>query len=365
MDTSRGEQPMAEICNLPGAGYACSAVDSARNGLNGVGEAIGSAAANSVDGMLSHLGGSIAQAAGQLYKTLLTFWLNNSTPDLDSSSVVQGIQEKLSWYTALLAVVCLIIVGCRMALSASVRAAMDGLRGLAILSLASLAGVAIVGAVIKAGDAFTKYYLASVDTEKLGENFNWTATVFGNGSAIIIIVSGLVGLLAGLVQLMLLYVRFGVLVILVGILPLVAASATTQAGMAWLRRLIAWIAAFALYKPVAAVIYGVGLSMISDPNPIYIATGYLLTILAILALPALLKLAVPAIGAVSISGGSGGGVATASAVATGARMVVDIRGKGSHSVPKPAQTPTGSTPTPAPAPPRAPAPTPQPQPRSV
>ena len=76
-------------------------------------------------------------------------------------------------------------------------------------------------------------------------------------TAFIAIVLGIVAFLATVIQIMLMLVRGGMLVLLVGTLPLVAAFSNTEMGMQWFRKASAWLMAFALYKPAAAVVYAV------------------------------------------------------------------------------------------------------------
>ena len=60
---------------------------------------------------------------------------------------------------------------------------------------------------------------------------------------------------------MLMFVRGGMLVLLVGTLPLIAAFSNTEMGLQWFRKATAWLIAFALYKPAAAIVYAVAFKL--------------------------------------------------------------------------------------------------------
>ena len=105
---------------------------------------------------------------------------------------------------------------------------------------------------------------------------------------------GIIAFLATVIQIMLMLVRGGMLVLLVGTLPLVAAFSNTEMGMQWFRKAGAWLVAFALYKPAAAIVYAVAFDLAGQPGALALLDGVMMLVLAILALPALLRFVVPA-----------------------------------------------------------------------
>jgi hypothetical protein len=147
-------------------------------------------------------------------------------------------------------------------------------------------------------------------------------TVPGLGSGLILIVA-LLGMLASLAQIGLMLVRVGVVTIFAGLLPLAAAGTGTRTGMDYFRRVLSWLLAFVLYKPAAATVYASGFLLIGDgQDATSVLSGLTLLVLSIVALPAMLRLVTPMVGAAAAAGaGAGGGMAAAGMVlATGARM---------------------------------------------
>ena len=116
---------------------------------------------------------------------------------------------------------------------------------------------------------------------------------------------GIIAFLATVIQIMLMLVRGGMLVLLVGTLPLVAAFSNTEMGMQWFRKASAWLLAFALYKPAAAVVYAVAFDLAGQQGALALLDGVMMLVLAILALPALLRFVVPATSALAGAGGCG------------------------------------------------------------
>jgi type IV secretion system protein TrbL len=139
-------------------------------------------------------------------------------------------------------------------------------------------------------------------------------------TAFIAIVLGIIAFLATVIQIMLMLVRGGMLVLLVGTLPLVAAFSNTEMGLQWFRKASAWLLAFALYKPAAAVVYVVAFDLAGQQGALALLDGVMMLVLAILALPALLRFVVPATSALAGAGGSGAMLAGAAGGAIAMRM---------------------------------------------
>lgn len=99
-------------------------------------------------------------------------------------------------------------------------------------------------------------------------------------------------------------------------LAVTAAASTTKAGEAALKKQIAWILSCVAFKPVAALLYGFGISLVhgsnflesarseDGQNPMLgILMGTMCVILVCFSLPALVKLLVPMAGVLGSSGG--------------------------------------------------------------
>ena len=169
-------------------------------------------------------------------------------------------------------------------------------------------------------------------------------------------------------------VRGGLLVILAGVLPLTASFTNTQMGKQWFGKVVGWTIAFILYKPAAALIYAAAFSLTGtdafkdDGGGIWtILTGLALMLMALIALPALLKFVAPMTGAVA-GGGTAGMALAGAAGAIGGDLASGAIKRMSSSSSTPtggngggggssSDAPTGSS-TPGGGKPSAPTPTP-------
>ena len=278
-------------------------------------------------GVLQSLADAVEEAVGQTMAALGSFWLSVPTPGISNSTpAVSFLRESTAWYVAAAAVLAVIVAGGRMAWERRAAAGRDLLQGLVTLVLVAAGGATAIGLLTAAADGFSTWIVArSVGSgEDLGENFIALigfSTLVGSGGlgSVVVITLGLLAMLASVVQIMLIVARSGMLIVLAGVLPLAAAMGTTPQGRAWFQRSIAWTVAFILYKPAAAIIYSVAFTLSSADlsggdgagGLVTALTGLMLMILALFALPALMRFVTPLVAATA--GGAGLGAAAGAA----------------------------------------------------
>jgi type IV secretion system protein TrbL len=289
----------------------------------------GNAVSGMLDDAIGNLAKSIMDGMSQMVTTLSTFWVSMPTANLASqdgvtpSPVVGFVNSELGYWTLALAVLSVILGGTRMIWEQRGAPLKDLLRSLLTLTLVSGLGLAVISILVIAADAFSA---SIIDRATDGKGFAHAMAILvmtnqtGVGVFILIIL-GLVGLLASLVQIVLMIVRGGMLVILAGILPTTAAFTNTEMGRQWFQKAIGWTIAFILYKPAAAIVYAVAFKLMGSSGSGNVLlgsiTGFALMIVALLALPALMRFVTPMVGAVA-SGSGGGAGAAVGAMATGA-----------------------------------------------
>ncbi|WJH26609.1 hypothetical protein JCQ34_20080 (plasmid) [Pseudarthrobacter defluvii] len=283
---------------------------------------------------------AIADAVGNVVKTLGTFWVNVGTPAITSapggptaSDPVLFLQNSLYFWTASLAVLSVLVGAAKMVIERRGAPLRDLARSLGTLIVVSGAGVAAVGLLTVAADQFSAWIIKN-STNGTSFNDNITAMLALSATspigAIMIILLGLIAILASVMQIVLMIVRGGLLVILTGIFPTAAAFTNTEAGRGWFQKCTAWLIAFILYKPAAAIIYATAFQLsgskifgnVGDGKDFGSAllttvTGLALMVIALFAMPALMRFVTPMVGAVT---GGGGGLAagTVGALASGA-----------------------------------------------
>jgi hypothetical protein len=305
---------------------------------------------------------AIADAVGQTVQTLGTFWVNVGTPALTAapggstaSDPVLFLQNSLYFWTASLAVMSVLVGAAKMTIERRGAPLRDLVRSLATLIVVSGAGVAAVGLLTVAADQFSAWIITN-STNGTSFNENITALLALSATSpigsIMIILLGLIAILASVMQIVLMIIRGGLLVILTGIFPTAAAFSNTESGRGWFQKCTAWLIAFILYKPAAAIIYATAFQLsgskifgnVGDGKDFGSAllatvTGLALMIIALFAMPALMRFVTPMVGAVA---GGGGALAagTVGALASGAISMGSAgRGGGSST----SSTTTSST----------------------
>lgn len=265
-----------------------------------------------------------------IMKGFLTSWL-------DAGMMVSLEGESMAWLTDQLQILSIfmstlgIMIACVWPMvHARGDKAVKAAKSLLMVFLVTTAGTTLMQVAIPAGDAFSKYILDEAGVtvqgyEQLGPGAAAVAQI-GPGLAI---VAGIFGVIATLLQWVIMIVRATVLPLLVAIWPVAAAAAMIRGAEQSFSKVTMWLVAFLLYKPIAAIIYAFAWKLKSGGDGIGgVINGMLLLVLAVVALPALMKLLSPATAAMGTAAGGTmalgagaavvtAGVAAGAAVATG------------------------------------------------
>jgi hypothetical protein len=259
-----------------------------------------------------------AKGADWAVQHLLTAWLGSPDPDVASAgSPAVWLQQRLAWLVPVVMLGAVLIGAWRLALTRRAEPGRE-LAAALIRTVAVTAGAGFVlTALLGAGDAFTHWILRSSPVDLAPSMVLASGT--GGLPSMLVILLGLVVIITQIVQYGLMMVRSAMIVLLAGVLPVSAAASNTATGRQWWSKSVAWLLAFVLYKPVAALIYATAFRMTSrDQSATTIVSGVFLMVLAIFALPALLRFTVPA--TTAMAAGNAGAVAatTVGTLATGA-----------------------------------------------
>ncbi|WP_443197954.1 hypothetical protein [Pseudarthrobacter sp. CCNWLW247] len=327
---------------------ACEIWDLACKAKEGAGEVVARIADDAID----NLAKAIMEGMSQMVTTLSTFWISMPTVNLISedrtgpSPVVSMVNSELMTWTLTLAVLAVIIGGIRMIWEQRGAPLKDLLRSLLTLTLVSGLGLGVISILVIAADTFSAAIIdRSTDGKGFAESMKILVMTGQTGVGVfILIVLGLIGLIASLVQIVLMVVRSGMLVILAGILPTTAAFTNTEMGRQWFQKAVGWAIAFILYKPAAAIVYSVAFLLMGNTSGqdalVGSITGFTLMIVALFALPALMRFVTPMVGAVASGSGAAAGAAVG-AMATGAVSLG--RGGSGHGNAAPIPATTSST----------------------
>ena len=275
---------------------------------------------------------AVMEACDSMISKLGSLWLQVPTPTLSGgNSVVPWVHTVTGVFTTAIAVGSLIVAGIQVMTAHRGEDVRRIAYGLLLMAGASGAAVAAAQVGVQIGEAFSTWVIGQATSGK----GTFTEKIFDIGilggsptgmPMLLILILCLVALLANLVQVILLLVRSAMLILLVGMLPMAAAAAVTGWGQNWLRKMVVWTVAFICYKPVASLIYAIGIKLMSTTkgDDVLYSTllGMVLMVAAVLALPALVGFMMPAAAAMGGGGMSAGAMAAGGmSVANGAQMV--------------------------------------------
>jgi len=291
------------------------------------------------DGALENLADGVSEGFGKVVAWLGTFWIQVDTPPLLASSggpsdEVEFLTSHLWFWTLCLAILAVMIGGGRMIWEQRGEPARDIVKMLIIFTLVSSGGVLAIQLLITASDALAKWLIdESTDGAGFGSNLTQMITLDPALGALLLIIFGVIAIIVSTLQMVAMVFRSGLLVVLAGLFPTAAAFTNTEMGKQWFTRFVGWTIAFILYKPAAALIYAAAFKLTGtnvfapDGNggPKLIA-GLSLMVVALVALPALMRFITPMVGAAAGGAGAGAamgalaGSAASGAISKGANM---------------------------------------------
>lgn len=291
--------------------------------------ALGSAAQNVVDYWVEALNESL----GNVMITLGSFWTKGTVGlDVGNGSPIEFMQQHMQFVVTTVLVASMMACGIQMLVTRSNDELQRLGRGVITTLIVSGAGTTAITVGVAAADAFSTW-LMDAATEGQSASFGSVIMSTANipsGGLFVVLVMGGAALIANIVQIGLLYLRAALLILVIAIFPVVAAASASKMGENWWRKLTGFVIAVILYKPVATIIYALGVRVLSsaagkediaDALTAYILGGIFL-VAAALALPPLISFIMPVTAAIG-GGGLGFAAAGAGAVASGA---VNVRG---------------------------------------
>lgn len=293
------------------------------------------------EGFLNTLYHGILDAIGETAKGLGSFWVHTPPVPLEGpDNAVTFMRDTTLWYVGVLMMISVFYAAGQMIWTRRGQPLTDLLASLLKYILVSAASVSAITMLLHAGDEFSAWVIDQSTGAEFGAALAglmalaaFANVTIGPGLAIFIIVVGIIAILISVIQIGLLIIRSAMAIILVGTLPLAYSATNTQWGKQWSQKHTAWLIAFIAYKPVASLIYAAAFKIFGTfgstegdlgQRIVYFCSGIVLMVASLLALPAMMRLIVPAVGAASAGGamfaGAAVGGAASGAVNFGSRM---------------------------------------------
>ena len=304
-------------------GGLVSCVDDAAGAV--AGGATGAVVGGVTDSALRSFADSIKEALAGIFADLLTFWLNTGSPAVDSSSAIASLQRLVLPYALALVMGGMLWQATRLVAQRKADPALNILQGLLTYLAGSAVGLVLLGTLLRLADDLTPWFLSAGDSEQFRERMGTVLGLQAVTQPGLVILLGVLVFFVGAAQWVALLLRQGAIIVLAVFIPLAAAGGFSPATRPWLRRLAAWLLSLALYKPLVALIYAVGFTLIGDGDSLHeVMTGFVVLVLSVIALPALLKFLSWGVdaGAGRLGGSGGGGLLGGTLAVAGAGAAV-------------------------------------------
>lgn len=300
-------------------------------------------AKEAASGAFEVAGLSFGDAGAALLKFALGWWI--SIPGQDEgvfTSTLAQVTQYTYWIQVAFLATSIMFLGIRLAMAYSGKMREVSTEGLQQLARATVLS-GCIGILVVAGtrlsDGVSEWFINGTvgsDPEALVDAMIQISAYPIPGGTALLFVIGVIGGLGGIMMAFLLLMRMGLLVVVSAALPIAGAAGGTKIGSQAYEKMIAWTLAFLLFKPVGSFVIGIAAMLFMQSAPSRDSAGGAMTALvgamllgsAALVLPSLMRVIVPAVGAV---GGGGSGVATTTAVASGAAQVGGLVASGGAS----------------------------------
>lgn len=269
---------------------------------------------------------TIFAAYDDVFKQFMTSWVNSGFLVSLDNKATKWFQDTSLPITVFLLVIGLVIAGARVMYNRRGEPFRDAMQDLGKAIAVITLGTSLIQVLVWGGDAYGQWVLkvsGTTATDGIADS------AFAAASPGLALIFGLIGALAVGLQWVIMYVRQALMLLLNAFWQVVAASALLQKGKQAFEKITAWILAFILYLPIAASIYAFAWRLKNGQDGAGgVIYGLMLIGLAVIALPAMMRLLVPAAGAIGsavggamaigmVAGAIQAGVAVGAAIATG------------------------------------------------
>mgnify|MGYP001597673582 CR=1 FL=1 len=288
--------------------------------------------------VLRNVVAALIQGLTEAIKAVGTYFLYLPAPVLQGEGGGWSPAERVQAYTAwAIPVVGIIATGFALIMVARRKDADTAIdTAIGLFRVILVAGAAIPGTylLVKFSDTASPWLLNNISGGTFEEGLGTmtgldaaAASGMGVGIMVLLIPVLVIAIIGGLLNLVFVMFSYGVLPVVVGLLPIAAAYAMTPRGRNVFAKLLGFLGALVLFKPVAAVIYGVGIASarmitgeVGDAGQVVLQAlyGCVLLCAGFIALPALVRLVAPAAAAGVQGAGAGALLVGAAMVATGA-----------------------------------------------
>ncbi|MEU6038645.1 proline-rich domain-containing protein [Actinomadura sp. NPDC047616] len=253
---------------------------------------------------------SFQSAVGWLISNTASWWVKTPSPDLEAEPAIGFLQALVQPLTIAVAMVSLLTVAAKMALTRKAVPLIDAGRGLVVLAAVTVIGTVVPNLLLRWGDEWCGWVLRASSQGDFAKRMAAIVTFPSGVPAALVLVLCMIALLIGIIQALLLLFRGAALIILAGLLPLAAAGMISTATRSWFGRVAGWMLALIFYKPAAAAVYATAFTLVGNGKNLQaVLMGFAMMLISLVAFPVLLKFFTWTTGGTEST--SGGGVLSA------------------------------------------------------
>jgi type IV secretion system protein TrbL len=293
---------------------------------------VGCQASHAVDNAFTNMVKEAVKGSAYMFTWSMTWWTHHGSVDVKQPAVTR-IQQLTLPIVVIMLTASLVWQGIQMVLTRKGEPAIAILEGLVRYMFWSVAGLTLLAGGLKASDSFSAWVLDQ-GTNDFGNRMADVMTAENaNGDMVaplfVMLLLSIVVFVVSLIQWCLGFFRQAALLILAGLIPLAASGSMNSSTKPWLRRVLTWAISLATYKPIAALIYSLGFSLLGNSKDFStLMTGLIVLILAVVAMPTMMKFF--SWGVAGMGAGASSGLLAAGAA--GAAMASTRGGSGKSAV---------------------------------
>ena len=294
-----------------------------------------SIAGDTVEKLILFMAGWLIEVFTTMLDLVGTWWLNIGAPEMGAGSATERVQTATTTFVGVAGIIGTAFAVLRIARDHNRESAENLVMGLIRTVVVSGLAVSMVALSLAVTDEVAPWLVDTIAgnaaRDGLGQSMGLSGMV-GAGMALptagILLFLTPFALLGAILNAALVIFSYGVAGALCGLLPIFAAASTTQKGQKSFDKAVGWLLAMILFKPGAAVIYGFGLALMNGIDGtggdevsnkiISLLTGTVVIFSACFAMPALVRVLVPAVSAGPRGMGAGGLAMVGGALAIGA-----------------------------------------------
>jgi hypothetical protein len=231
-----------------------------------------------------------SEAIATVFKWFAGWWLQIGSFEL--SGPVGEARPIVMWLAGLVVMIGLARAAVGLALRQRGDPMGQALGGLMVFAVVAAASLPVAQTLLDLSDALAQWIVEALVGDDMGDRVVGVAAVASRMAPGLVIVVGIVVILGGLMLAAGMILREAALIFLVALLPLAAAGYVMRGSSRWLPTLAGWCGALMLWKPLAALAYGLSAALVrgGDSDWRMLMAGLAMLFLSIFALPMLVKL---------------------------------------------------------------------------